>query len=314
MRAFGYTAEEPRTPSISTRNPNPRLAYTLGLVTVFFWSTVATAFKISLQHMTPLQLLFYACLTSAVTLSMVVTWQGRWHDIVEGARRHWRLSMVGGLLNPFVYYLVLFEAYDRLPAQVAQPVNYTWAIVLAVMSMVILRQPVRWHDLIAGLICYAGVFVIATHGDLTGFGNVDLVGLGLALGSTVIWASYWILVMKDVRDAIVATTLNFLVALVPVTLLLIVTSTPVAPWQGVVGAVYVGLFEMSVAFLCWSIALRHADNAARIGNLIFIAPFLSLVFIYLILGEAIYPATWAGLVLIVAGLLFQQWRARGSTN
>ena len=38
-----------------------------------------------------------------------------------------------GFLNPFLYYVVLFKAYDLLPAQEAQPLNYTWAITLAIL-------------------------------------------------------------------------------------------------------------------------------------------------------------------------------------
>ncbi|MGE4552658.1 MAG: EamA/RhaT family transporter, partial [Desulfovibrionaceae bacterium] len=38
----------------------------------------------------------------------------------------------------------------------------------------------------------------------------------------------------------------------------------------------------------------------------FLSPFLSLVFIHWLLGEAIAPATYAGLGLIVAGLLVQR--------
>jgi drug/metabolite transporter (DMT)-like permease len=43
-----------------------------------------------------------------------------------------------------------------------------------------------------------------------------------------------------------------------------------------------------------------------ISNLIFLSPVLSLVLISRVLGEAIVPATFAGLSLIIAGTLLQQ--------
>ena len=46
------------------------------------------------------------------------------------------------------------------------------------------------------------------------------------------------------------------------------------------------------------------------SNLIFISPFLSLVFIYFILGEVILPSTYVGLVLIIAGLWLQQKKVK----
>ena len=75
-------------------------------------------------------------------------------------------------------------------------------------------------------------------------------------------------------------------------------------------AVYVGVFEMGVAFVLWSYAMKKAENTSRVSNLIFISPFLSLVFIYFILGEQILPSTYIGLVLIVAGLWLQQKKVR----
>lgn len=52
--------------------------------------------------------------------------------------------------------------------------------------------------------------------------------------------------------------------------------------------------------------LRLCSSVARVGNLIFLAPIVSLVFIATILGEAIHPATLVGLALIIPGVLLQQ--------
>ena len=62
---------------------------------------------------------------------------------------------------------------------------------------------------------------------------------------------------------------------------------------------------MGFTFALWLGALKLADSAARVANLIFLAPFLSLVFIARVAGETIQPGTLVGLVLIVGGLLIQ---------
>jgi drug/metabolite transporter (DMT)-like permease len=76
-------------------------------------------------------------------------------------------------------------------------------------------------------------------------------------------------------------------------------------WQGVLGGAYVGAFEMGFTFVLWLSALKLTTSTARIANLIFLAPFLSLVFIHFVLGEHVVFATVIGLVLIVGGLLLQ---------
>ena len=70
---------------------------------------------------------------------------------------------------------------------------------------------------------------------------------------------------------------------------------------------YVGVAEMAAGFLFWSTALKLSNNASRVSNLVFLSPFISLVFIHFILKEPVTAATLVGLTLIVAGLVCQQW-------
>jgi drug/metabolite transporter (DMT)-like permease len=54
---------------------NQTLAYKYALVSVFLWSTVATAFKIALSYLSALELLFYASLSSLLILGVIVIFQ-----------------------------------------------------------------------------------------------------------------------------------------------------------------------------------------------------------------------------------------------
>lgn len=287
------------------RDQRKALAY--GLVTVLLWSTVASAFKLSLRFLDPAQLLLYASLVSSLVMLAVLALQGRLGLLRGYGRREWLRALGFGLMNPFLYYIVLFGAYARLPAQEAQPLNYTWAITLALLSVPILGQRLSWRDVAATLVCWCGVIVISTRGDLTGLSFASPLGVGLALGSTIIWAVYWLFAARDDRDPTAALTMNFLCSL-PFTLAwTCLVSTPLIPdWRGLAGAAYVGVFEMGVTFITWLTALRLAHNASQVGNLIFISPFVSLLFIRFVVGESILPSTLAGLGCIMAGLLLQQ--------
>ncbi len=278
-----------------------------GLATVAMWATVAAAFKLSLAHLAPLQLLLYASLASCLVLALVLAATGRLGRLARLTRAQWRRSMLLGALNPFLYYTILFAAYDLLPAQEAQPLNYTWAITLSLLAVPLLGQKLRPRDLLALCVSYAGVVVIATHGDVLGLRFASPSGVVLALVSTVVWAFYWILGAKDDRDPVVGLLANFLCSL-PLTLLAVLCFSDPFPASlpGLVGAAYVGIFEMGLAFVTWLSALKYAANAARVANLIFLSPFLSLILIHFLVGEAILPSTVAGLVLILAGLGVQK--------
>ncbi|MGC7890315.1 DMT family transporter, partial [Vibrio anguillarum] len=55
-------------------------------------------------------------------------------------------------------------------------------------------------------------------------------------------------------------------------------------------------------------ALKLTANTARISNLIFASPFISLLLLATIIGETIHPTTLIGLVLIITGLVVQQFK------
>ena len=290
---------------------NQKQAMLFGLGTVLLWSTVATAFKLALADLAPVQMLLVACAASIVVMGGALVIMGRWQEVFQLSRRQYLQSIGMGLINPCLYYFLLFGAFDRLPAQEAQPLNYTWALVLAYLSVPFLGQKLRRIDILAGLACYAGVMVIATRGAITSLSFSDPLGVSLALGSTVVWASYWIIATRDTRDPVVGLFLNFLFGLPVIALVCWYTVGLEFPLAGsLAAALYVGVFEMGIAFVLWSQAMKKAENTSKVSNLIFISPFLSLVFIYFILGEVILPSTYVGLVLIIAGLWLQQKKVK----
>lgn len=289
-------------------------AYIFAGIAVLLWSTVASAFKLSLRHLDPLQLLLYANIASLLVLFTVLAGQRRLHLLRGIGRRDLARLALLGALNPFLYYIVLFQAYDLLPAQQAQPLNFTWAITLALLSVPLLGQRIGMKSFIALIVSYAGIVVIATEGRVLALEFTSLPGVALALCSTVIWALYWIYNTRDRGDPVVALFVGFCFSLPLIALTTAIFSTPfVDTWHGLAGAAYVGAFEMGIAFVCWLQALRHSETTAKVGNLIFLAPFLSLVFIHFLVGEEIVGATYAGLVLIVAGNVLQQWPTRKRT-
>jgi drug/metabolite transporter (DMT)-like permease len=212
-----------------------------------------------------------------------------------------------GLLNPLAYYLILFKSYDLLPASQAQPLNYSWAITLTLMAAIFLDQKIQKQDWIACILGYGGVLVIATKGDLLSLHFDSPLGVALALFSTFIWAGYWILNTKSDAEPVVGVVLGFLVAL-PCAIVLSIYEG--AAWdksiQGWMAASYVGLFEMGLTFVLWLSALKATNNTARISNLIFISPFISLILLAYIIGENIHSSTLIGLAMIVGGLMVQQ--------
>lgn len=281
-----------------------------GLVAVLSWSTVATAFKITLKYLTHFEMVLVASVTALCVFAAVVTIQRKWGEIRHLSAREWGHFALLGLLNPVAYYLVLFAAYDMLPAHVAQPINYTWPIILVVMLAIFAKQSIPAHKYLGMAISLGGVAMISfgsSHGDGAA---LPLMGIVCCVLSAVLWATYWMVnnSKKQSVDGNLALFLGFFFG----TLYLLVaapfvginlTSVP-----GILAGMYVGGFEMGIPFVFFALALRTTTNPSLINQLSYLAPFLSLFFIAMVLGESITLSTVAGLILIVAGIVFNELR------
>ena len=150
-----------------------RRAMQLGLGAVMLWSTVATAFSLSLNYLSPLQLVTFATLVSWCFFALRLLSPGRWQALRTTSTKDCLTGLLVGWMNPGLYYLVLFAAYDRLPAQEAMAINYSWGITLALLAAPLLKQKLTLGALVAAGISYAGIVVIATRGAavITGFSS-----------------------------------------------------------------------------------------------------------------------------------------------
>ena len=287
-------------------------ALSAALASVALWSTVATAFKLGLAEMAPVQLLFLACVVSLVFFAAVrlVLWRGI--APLSSAVR-WRVAALG-LVNPLAYYLILFEAYDRLPAQVAQPLNYTWAIVVALLAWPILGQRLRWRGWLGIAIAYGGVTLLLTRGEFGGLA-FDLTGVLLALASTVLWAGYWLATVRVSAHPVQGMLAGFAVATPAVAIVCAATTgLPQLTPTNLAFGVWVGLVEMGITFLLWQRALSLTRHVGAISQLIFLSPFLSLVLIASVLGEELHFSAPMALALIVAGLFVTGRPGAGSSR
>ncbi|HYW94642.1 MAG TPA: DMT family transporter, partial [Bacteroidales bacterium] len=271
---------------------NQPKAYVFAGLTILCWSTVATAFKFGLRYQDPFSLLAGAALTAFLILLFTIVVQKKTGQLRKTSLREYGTSAALGFLNPFFYYLVLFKAYSMLPAQVAQPLNMTWPIVLTIISIPLLNQKITITSIAALFISFSGVILISSQGGGTAFKVTQISGILLCLGSAVIWSFFWIFNVRDKRDEIVKLFLNFAFALLFLVLAALATGKNFpSGFHAWIWAVWVGVFEMGLAFIFWLKALQLTKTTDKISNLIYISPFISLFFIHYFLGEPIYLTT-----------------------
>jgi drug/metabolite transporter (DMT)-like permease len=299
-------------------------AYLYAGTAVLMWSTVGSAFKLTLRHLTPLQMLLGASAVSIVVLGIILFILKKQNLLLRTGWKGLVHSALLGLMNPLLFYIVLFSAYDLLLTQEAMVLNFTWPVTLTILSFFLLRQRIGWKSFLAIFISFIGIVIIGTGGKVLTLRFSNPAGVTLALISTVIWSLFWIYNIKDSRDEVVKLFLNFLFGFIYIFIVSAIINletfhipgylSMLEPGKGIwpfsmealYGCLYIGIFEMGIAYVFWLKGLQLSKTTAKVSNLIFFAPFISLLIINLTVGEPLKPATLAGLAFIITGVIIQR--------
>jgi Predicted permease, DMT superfamily len=283
-------------------------------VAVLSWSTVATAFKVGLKSLTYFELILIASCTALVIFTTVLIAQKKLAVISSFSKKQWLRFAGIGLLNPVAYYLVLFKSYSLLPAQVAQPINYTWPILLLVMLAIFTRRPIPIPKYIGLTFSLLGVALISLGAGKSDVSGISVLGILLCLFSAVMWATYWMINNKNKEiDGTVSLFMGFLFGTIYLLVAALFVGVNIENTTSLLAGMYVGAFEIAIPFICFGMAIRMTNNPALVNQLCYLSPFMSLFFISIVLGEQIYLSTYIGLILIVGGIVFNQYFAHKMT-
>ena len=293
---------------------NQSKALIMGGFVVFFWATVATAFKIALNEISNLQLLLIASSTALIVCFIELIRTKKLNLLRESLlskstifRGAWQ-----GFMNPFIYYLILFKGYSLLPAQIAQPLNFSWQIVLMILMAIFLKQKLHFNQVVGVLVSFSGIIMLSLNNSADISGKLSVFGLGLIIASTIIWATYWLLKINEKQDSVIELFVSFLFGTIYLVVVSLFTPMEFPPLRPLLAGIYAGMFEMGITFILWSKALKLATNRVTLTQLIYLSPLLSLLLIHFILGEKIGVLTIAGLFLIIGGILISNLKQKST--
>ena len=182
-------------------------SYFLATIAILFWASAPTAFKLSLEYLTPFELLIGSSFITTIILGSIVLAKNGFKHLLLIEKKTAILMFCMGVINPALYYLTSLKSYQILSAQQAQPITYSWGLMLVFMSAFLYKERLTKMDILASFICYGGVFVVASRGG--DVGNINFFGVALALLAAFLWAFYWLVCARIKTEPLVVLFLNF---------------------------------------------------------------------------------------------------------
>ena len=281
-------------------------SYFFAAVSILFWSTVATITKLLLNGLNNFQVLWVSSFFAGAFLWIVSIFTGRVKMLKQYSLKDFLITMLIGLPGTFFYYIFYYAGTDILPASQAFIVNYMWPIMSVVFACIVLREKMTLKKAVAIAVSFLGVGIVTGKDIFSGGSNVIIGVLCCFLGA-VSYGLFTALNKKFHYDKILSMSVNYLVTFMLTTLINGIGGDLFLPSAlQTAGFAWNGIFTMAIACTAWVIALDNG-NTAKISNLAYITPFLSLVWTFLILDDQGIknPGSLIGLCVIVAGIFVQ---------
>lgn len=279
--------------------------YLYAFVAIAIWSTTATVSKLLLHSFTTIQMLAVCSAVAAVFLFTVNLLGGKIAVLKTYRLRDYFITAVVGMLGTFFYNMFLVFGIDKLLASQAMIINYLWPMMAVVAGCILLKEKMTARKAIAVAMSFFGVVLVTSNGSLTGFAGSNLLGALFCVLAAVSYGLFVVLNKRLPYEASVSMMLYYAVStIVAVICLLISGNLPVLSGVQSLGLLWIGLGDYAIAYVSWALAMK-AGQTAKIANLAYITPFLSLMVAHFFLGDPITVWSIGGLVVIVAGIFLQ---------
>lgn len=271
---------------------------------ILLWSTVATTTKLLLGNLNNLQVLWISAFLAGLFLLIVNIFNGKIRKLKSYTAKDYLISVLVGMPSTFFYYVFYYAGADLLPASQAFIINYLWPVMSIVFACVILKEKITLKKVIAVLISFCGVAIVVS-GDIMNFNTNMLLGAIFCMLGAVSYGIFTALSQKVDYDKSNTNMLSYFASFILTSVINFVNGDLFLPGGfELCGFIWNAVFTMAIANTVWVCALAKG-NTAKISNLAYITPFLSLVWTSLILKETLALSSVAGLVVIVLGIVIQ---------
>ncbi|MDP2628579.1 MAG: DMT family transporter [Nanoarchaeota archaeon] len=280
-------------------------AIVYALITIVLWGTVAAVSKLLLKNITNFQLMFYVALFSTISLFILTLFNGKFKSSINLFLKNKSFLILLGILGLGIYQFFYFTSLANAPAAQVNVLNYLWPIFILIFSIFILNEKSsfsKWFGFLLGLL---GAIIVITRGNFLSFESIYFYGYLLAIGAAISWGLFSVLSKLKKMDALESVFIFNLVGLVFMFCLMFLTNSSFKiPVNELFGTMYIGAIPTALAFMFWVKSLQ-LGKPSTIANLAHFTPFISLLFIFIILGEEILLSEIIGLVIIVSGIFIQ---------
>jgi drug/metabolite transporter (DMT)-like permease len=215
--------------------------------------------------------------------------------------KEWGYLSFLGLLGTYIYYLFLYLGYSRASGMEVLVIQYTWPIMILVLSVFILKERLNARKVIAIILGFLGVLLVLSKGAVSEIElNNPRVIILVAIGAFC-FALFSVLSKNIKRASLAVTSIYFLAATVASFLSMLYFSEFALPSSVELFPVLLnGVLVNGLSYMFWLSALKSAE-ASYLAPFVYITPILSAIYLILFFDEPMLTVYGVGLACVIAG-------------
>jgi len=281
---------------------------------VLLWGTAGTVEVVSLRFLSPLLFGAWSCVCGAAGVLAYLFYHGRVQELLSYRMiDHIRLFIIS-LLGFGLYFLLKYTAYSTSPVPEASVLQSTYMVFIALFAIPVLGQSGGFSKLFGIIMGFCGAALVISGGTFLTFEPSYIPGYFCAIGAGISFGLFSVFSEKAAFDRI--TSLFFFHFYSAILLFLILAGRgefliPIIPVE-IAGIFYNGIAVNVLGIFLWLTAQGSTDDVSLLTGVLYLVPFISLLFFHLFLGMSIPMYSLQGLMLIVGGMAIHIVRMRMS--
>lgn len=280
------------------------------LVCVFLWALIPAVSKLGQNGLDNHQFLFWSSLSSLLFFLGIGIYKKNIAHLYKISKNKWLKAISLGFLGTYLYYVLLYFGYANAPGMEVLIVQYSWPILVAVLSLIILREKLTTPKVISILLGFLGVFMVLTKGNFSQLKFENLTIDLIVFFGAFVFALFSVLSKKIEMNDISLLTIYFLTASVASFISMNIFSEFKTPGLNTITPIVInGFFVNGLSYIFWIKALKIGE-ASFIAPFVFLTPVLSSIFLIVIFNEPFYTAYLIGMSCVILGGLLNARKAK----
>jgi drug/metabolite transporter (DMT)-like permease len=281
---------------------------------LIIWGSFAAVSKLTMKHLDSFQIQFYMFGFSAIAITIILYATGRMKHL-KGLQRKELISLVLMAIPSYLYYFTYTLSLKKIPAIEASMLNYLFPIMIVIFAVPINREKLDTKKIISVVLGFIGMMIIITNGKFTYIRLTNFSGDMFAIGAAISWGLFSNVAKKNKIDTIISiyifTLVSFSLSIVSV----VSFSKFAAPAtvSAIAGLAWIGISNIVLANFIWFKILK-STSASVAANLAFITPFVSILFIAILLGEKITFVQTIGFLVIMISNALQSFDLKNASK